>query len=469
MAMDPAVRNGFAIGFAVVAGLVAHYAWREGGLSRFGAGPEGPGELSAPQASRDPAPKAEARPEARSEPPAARQDAPAEATPPERPAAQRAPSAPAPDQSSAGAPASAPAPAAPALRAADRGPATSGTFDVVRVEPSGDLVVAGRCSGPCDVELLANGRPHGGAKADAQGQWAMTPPTLAPGDYHLALRTRGADGSEQVSEQTVTVSVPRPPSRDEVVVLNHPNAPSRILQTPGPAVAASAEPATAGPQSSPAAAPSRLAIGAVDAESGRFFVQGSAPQGASLRIYLNGALVAQAVAGEDSRWSLRVERGLSPGDYTVRVDRVENAAGKVAERAEARFTYEAPSAAAEENPQPDRTSASATPQRAVATPSASGEGASEPNPATRASGSSPATRGEAAAADAANPVIASLETVKVRRGDSLWRISRTAYGHGRRYTVIFEANDGQIRNPNLIYPDQVFVLPSEPLSPSAAR
>ncbi|MFL1874943.1 LysM peptidoglycan-binding domain-containing protein [Hansschlegelia beijingensis] len=299
----------------------------------------------------------------------------------------------------------------------------------------------------------------------------MTPPALAPGDYQLALRTRGADGSERVSEQTVTVSVPQPPSRDVVVVLNDPNAPSRILQKPAPAAAASAEPATHGPQSSPAAAPSRLSIGAVDAESGRFFVQGAAPEGANLRIYLNDALVAQAVSGKDSRWSLRVERGLSPGDYTIRVDRVEDAAGKVAERAEARFTYEAQSAAAEEKPQPDRTSASAAPQPAVSAPSTSGEGdgPSEPNPASRAAGSSSATRSEPVAADAANPVIASLETVKVRRGDSLWRISRTAYGHGRRYTLIFEANDGQIRNPHLIYPDQVFVLPSEPFSPSAAR
>jgi nucleoid-associated protein YgaU len=44
-------------------------------------------------------------------------------------------------------------------------------------------------------------------------------------------------------------------------------------------------------------------------------------------------------------------------------------------------------------------------------------------------------------------------------GDNLWNIARAHYGEGWRYTVIFEANKGQIRDPNLIYPGQVFGLP----------
>jgi nucleoid-associated protein YgaU len=49
----------------------------------------------------------------------------------------------------------------------------------------------------------------------------------------------------------------------------------------------------------------------------------------------------------------------------------------------------------------------------------------------------------------------------VSRGDSLWRISRTAYGDGARYTVIYDANHRQIRNPDRIYPGQVFVIPGK--------
>ena len=47
----------------------------------------------------------------------------------------------------------------------------------------------------------------------------------------------------------------------------------------------------------------------------------------------------------------------------------------------------------------------------------------------------------------------------VQPGNSLWRLARQTYGSGLRYTEIFEANKDQIRDPDLIYPGQVFVLP----------
>lgn len=49
----------------------------------------------------------------------------------------------------------------------------------------------------------------------------------------------------------------------------------------------------------------------------------------------------------------------------------------------------------------------------------------------------------------------------VSRGDSLWALSRLAYGDGNRYAVIFNANREKIRNPNLIYPGQTVVLPQK--------
>jgi len=50
-------------------------------------------------------------------------------------------------------------------------------------------------------------------------------------------------------------------------------------------------------------------------------------------------------------------------------------------------------------------------------------------------------------------------SVIIRKGDSLWRVSRRRYGLGIRYTTIFEANRDQIRNPHLIFPGQVFDIP----------
>jgi nucleoid-associated protein YgaU len=47
----------------------------------------------------------------------------------------------------------------------------------------------------------------------------------------------------------------------------------------------------------------------------------------------------------------------------------------------------------------------------------------------------------------------------VVRGDNLWSIARAHYGTGFHHTVIYGANKEQIRNPDLIYPGQVFSLP----------
>jgi nucleoid-associated protein YgaU len=56
-------------------------------------------------------------------------------------------------------------------------------------------------------------------------------------------------------------------------------------------------------------------------------------------------------------------------------------------------------------------------------------------------------------------VVPKIATTVVSRGDSLWRISRVTYGEGMRYAVVYKANQDQIRNPNRIYPGQIFVLP----------
>ena len=47
----------------------------------------------------------------------------------------------------------------------------------------------------------------------------------------------------------------------------------------------------------------------------------------------------------------------------------------------------------------------------------------------------------------------------VQRGNSLWQIARRVYGAGTRYVTIYSANPDQIRDPNRIYPGQVFKLP----------
>ncbi|NKN37968.1 LysM peptidoglycan-binding domain-containing protein [Agrobacterium sp. a22-2] len=61
------------------------------------------------------------------------------------------------------------------------------------------------------------------------------------------------------------------------------------------------------------------------------------------------------------------------------------------------------------------------------------------------------------------PLTESRNTVIIRRGDTLWQISRRVYGQGVRYTTIYLANEDQIANPDLIEPGQTFKVPNEAL------
>jgi nucleoid-associated protein YgaU len=115
-------------------------------------------------------------------------------------------------------------------------------------------------------------------------------------------------------------------------------------------------------------------------------------------VYLDNGLLAAARAGSDGAWRIIVERPVAPGLYTLRVD--EMAGDKVIARLEFPF------------------------QRA-------------------------------------DPKEIESETllVVVQPGNSLWRLARRTLGEGTRYTVIYQANRERIRDPDLIYPGQVFEVP----------
>lgn len=47
----------------------------------------------------------------------------------------------------------------------------------------------------------------------------------------------------------------------------------------------------------------------------------------------------------------------------------------------------------------------------------------------------------------------------VKKGDYLSKISKEVYGDARKYNIIFEANKPMLKDPDLIYPGQVLVIP----------
>ena len=222
-------------------------------------------------------------------------------------------------------------------------------------------------------------------------------------------------------------------------------------------------------------------------EKGAFFASGFGPSGGLIRLYLNDAPVASVTVGPDQQWSLKIEKGLIKGTYRVRADLISLNDGSVVARVEVPFDYtpviatapvEAlPAAQIQTKPQDAAAAAPAAnavsaPAVVAQTPVAQTPVAQTPVaqapvvqvPSVQESLAPQAGLGAAtlpAPVDAANVVVKEIATVTVMRGDNLWRISRKLLGRGTRYTQIYEANTAQIRDPSLIYPNQVFVMPNK--------
>ncbi len=396
----------------------------------------------------------------------------------------------APAAQTAGAPtAGAPGPAVPQGASADAAKAApdkpgpdapvSPSFDVVRIEPDGESVIAGRAAPGATIELLRGDLVHARAAADASGLFAIVPPPLPPGSHQIVLQSIAPDGTRQRSRESVTV-VLDPAKTRPLVALTAPDKPTVLLSNPEPPEAKAAQGIAPAPDAKPAETPPKvppqqqanagpdaarpvadpqgqpaprpeIKIMTVEAEDGKLFVSGQTAPGATVRLYLNESLVAPGGAGGDGKVSFAIGSGVRPGDYRVRLDDVDPVSGQVKSRAQVTFNV------------PVQVAAAAAPPSAAAPAAAPQRAAPTAVPSTVDVPSGPATR--TASADpvmtSGTVVIPNINTAIVSRGDNLWRISHRTYGKGMRYTVIYGANLEQIRNPNLIYPGQVFVLPGE--------
>ena len=128
-----------------------------------------------------------------------------------------------------------------------------------------------------------------------------------------------------------------------------------------------------------------------------------------VRIYLNNAPIKTLKIEADGRWRAPLPQ-VDTGVYTLRIDEVDES-GNVVSRVETPFKREKPSVLA-----------------ALETGEAPEDGIR-------------------------------LSLVTVQRGNTLWGIASKSYGEGILYVRVFEANRDRIRDPDLIYPGQVFTLP----------
>jgi nucleoid-associated protein YgaU len=137
-------------------------------------------------------------------------------------------------------------------------------------------------------------------------------------------------------------------------------------------------------------------------EAGSVVLTGRAGVNAALRLYLDDGSVAEARADQDGSWRVELNEEVEPGVYTLRVDEVDET-GRVTNRIESPFERE----------------------------------------------------------NLDNIQLADGQVV-VQPGNSLWRIARHAYGEGVQYTDIYDANRSKIRDPDLIFPGQIFDVPGAP-------
>ena len=115
------------------------------------------------------------------------------------------------------------------------------TFDVARIEPSGEAVIAGRAAPGATVELLRDGEVHDRAVADSSGQFVIVPPKLPSGTYDLTLRSKQHDGTVATSKQRVTAVLEPRSTERPIVALVTPDKPTLVLSQPaGPKPAAGA-------------------------------------------------------------------------------------------------------------------------------------------------------------------------------------------------------------------------------------
>ena len=131
---------------------------------------------------------------------------------------------------------------------------------------------------------------------------------------------------------------------------------------------------------------------------GRVVLSGHAAPGATVQIYLGNEPLATVTADAAGVWSATSPQAVSSGQLELRLDQLASN-GAVAQRVALPFTQAA---------------------------------AIEPAPG---------------------------QNYVVQRGNNLWRIAQRAYGAGTRYVTIYSANPDQIRNPDKIYPGQVFKIP----------
>lgn len=343
------------------------------------------------------------------------------------------------------------------------------TFDIVRVEPTGEAVMAGLSFPNNLINIVSNGKVIAEAKSNASGEWALVlDQAFKPGGHAISVRTVSTVGELLVaSEEQVTISVPNAPTESAIVMLDSPGSPSTIWQSPAKNLRPEVETEDAGipiledfkePVTEPTESlelPDKV-VGVADSGNldtipealvtietietegnGAVYATGASNPSTTIRVYFDEELVGQTTTNAIGRWQLSSRQLLSKDSYTVRVDQVDTASGQVLARRLVPFEDRIQFQIAK----PVVTQSNTEVETVLNTQTADGEASVQ-----------------------VEGVIDRSEAVIVSKGDNLWSISRRLFGQGIRYTTLYDANENQIGDPSEVFPGQVFVVPGEETS-----
>ena len=374
-------------------------------------------------------------------------------------------------------------------------------IDLVRVAADGATTIAGMAAAGDEISFLMAEAALAVTTADASGNFVGLF-DIAPAPEPRVMRVV-AKTSEGVTREVELVIAPFAAPEALVATAEAPvtdaaeplaaQAPAALLIAPegvkvvqpSAAAAASAEPAALG-----GVTLDTITYGA----DGAVQLGGTGAAGSGLRVYLDQAVVAETAVGADASWQA-VLTDVAAGVYTLRVDQL-GADGKVTARFETPFkreTLEALAAvAAAAAPEPS-SEVAALAEPAVVAPAApaSAEPASAATESAAIAPATPAPAPAAAVTEVQAPVAAAEQpavaeatsvaaaapaapiaetpvtttpsvTITVQPGFTLWGIAKQEFGDGVMYVQVFNANKDRIKNPDLIYPGQVFTIPTLP-------
>jgi len=343
------------------------------------------------------------------------------------------------------------------------------SFDTVRVEPTGDALIAGRAEPGSEVVVKFNGAIVGTAVANEDGAFVVTPDKPLPtGPGALSIESKS---NEVViaSADSVAVDVKAGAVDTPMVAVLKPDEPTKVIQAPA----------------KPALPPSKTVnLDTVDYDqTGNIVFGGRGPAGSKVQLYVDNNAYGLADINDKGTWSFAGLSPLAVGPHALRADEI-GGDGAVKSRIEMPFYREEPSKVAAAPPAPATPEAPKPVEVATAqeipAPTATAEVADAAVPEAPAAAEVPATAAPVGAAPAVEPAAdepavvaaqvpaaadpAAEATAKptqiiIQPGNNLWKLSRQIYGKGMMYTVIYEANKDQIRKPELIYPGQVFLTP----------